>query len=305
MALRRNRRGKSSRRRVKRSRRTRVRRVGRVMRQKVKAVVRSMEYTKMERELARTGAEIPCNATGILNTQASWNRLIPKIQIGFRGDERPYATVKPIKLLIDLRIAWLDNFQRPVDLTVVVYVLTAKQLKRYTGVNFDSTGFPNFADFLQADGKTACAFDGSVANQGELYFKSNYPINQNCTLIKKFKFRMVKGLGTPYGALPGPFSGYQPVPQTNGPYASEAPPSGPLQMQFHQAIYKRFSIPLPSVLRYEMEVSPNPGPADALLPVNYAPCMAIGFFDNATGPLYEGGAPVAYNYEMKLTYKDL
>jgi len=274
------------------------------MRQKVKAVVRSMEYTKMERELARAGAEIPCSESGILSTQGQWNRLIPKVQIGFRGDERPYATIKPLKLVIDFRCAWYDNFQRPIDLTVVVYVLTAKNLKRYTGVNFDSTGFPNWADFLQADGKTAVTFDGSAANQGDLYFKSNYPINQNCTLLKKFKFRMVKGVGTPWGSLPGQFSGYQPAVQAVGPYITEAPPSGPLNIT-NQAYHKRFSIPVPSVLRYEMEVSPNPGPADALLPVNYAPVMGVGFFDNATGTIYTGGQPLGYNYEMKLTYKDL
>jgi len=147
---------------------------------------------------------------------------------------------------------------------------------------------------------------GAMNYPGDVYFKTNYPVNQTSNLIKKFKFRMVKGVGVPWGQAPTFGPGYQPelvVPAA----VREGTPSGPLNLT-NQAYHKKFTVPLPSVLRYEMEVKSSAGAltdADKYLPVNYSPVMAVGFFDNATGTIYEGGAPLEYNYEMKLTYKDL
>ena len=296
------------RRRSHKRRRGSARRVGRVMRSKVKAVVRSMEFTKMERELALDGAMIPIRKTGEISQQQDWVRLIPKVLIGFLGDERPYATVKPLKLQIDLRVGWALNYQIPIDLTVVVYVLTAKNLKKYALPEYNATGFPNWGDFLQADGKTSQSFTGFTANECQLYFASNFPVNQNCHLIKKFKFRMVKGPGVPWGMLnlPVTTAGFQPA-LASGAVAN-APESGPFQM-LPQQICKRFSVPLPSVLRYELQTNANGlTDADKFFPVNYAPVMAIGYYDNATGtvwPTTDDVGPLSYNYTMKLTYKDL
>ena len=298
----------ASRRTRKRSRRGSGRRVGRVMRSKVKAVVRSMEFTKMERELAQTPAMIPVFKTGEIAQQQAWCRLCPKIFIGFKGDQRPYATVKPLRLSIDMRFQWALNYQIPIDITVVVYVLQAKQLKKYAGVGFNQTGFPNWNDFLQADGTTAQAFTGSPLQDSDLYFVSNYPVNQNCTLIKKFKFRMVKGPGIPWGMYQQPLTltGFQPQLATGVP--ANAAESGPLQMS-NQQFCKRFTIPVPSVLRYEFENLPAPPtPADAALPVNFSPVMAVGYYDNATGTIYpttDAVGPLEFNYTMKLLYKDL
>ena len=264
-----------------------------------------MEYLKYERELALSGADIPLAATGELAAQASWYRVMPKVFIGFKADARPYATVKPLKLTIDFRCAWYDNFQPPIDLTVIVWVLSARNLKRYAGTGYNATGFLNWNDFLQADGQTSTQFSGYTTSPGMLYFKSNYPVTQNCKVLKKFKFRMVKGIGVPWGLADALRPSFQPALTTASPTAVLT--SGPLQPS-NQAFTKRFSIPVPSVLRYEMEQTPSgtiTNAVDLSLPINFAPVMGVGFYDNATGTSYEGGAPLGINYEMKLTYKDL
>lgn len=263
-----------------------------------------MEVTKFE-----TNYMGVINLPGAPTLQRNWYRCIPTVDVGTNAENRQYMNIKTLKCHADLFFTWAPATNQPRDYTINVFVLTAKKHSQYAAEGYDDGAFAVWNKLLMSDGVTTEYFH-QVGTEPSAFLQATMPFNHSTVNVLKHKsFRMVKPIGNyvttdPAGVIGTPENlvtyGWNPANESGNP-AALSRASGVTQM-FSAAHRMRISIPLPAVLRYQLEAD-NAG-VNGRLPQNFAPFLGCTIRNNQNGR-YGQDSEVFMTMRLSMSWKDL
>jgi len=153
----------------------------------------SQEETKFRSEIIAAD-NVGASWNSEIKSGSDWYRCIPLVAQGSGEYQRIGDRITPKKLRMDFSFHFFSSDSSTRDITVVLYILTSKRDKTYTG-NSASGALPsNFQQYLERGDGSTTFFNGT-------WEASKYPIaNNNFNLVKKFEIPLMKGSGLPNGS---------------------------------------------------------------------------------------------------------